>query len=48
MRIRGLVAVGSALLLVVALAIAAVTLSGPTRPLIPCSRPGRRRAVLIG
>ena len=40
MRIRGLVAVGSALLLVVALAIAVVTLSGPAGPSTPVQSTG--------
>ena len=40
MRIRGLVAVGSALLLVVALAIAVVTLSGQAGPSIPVQLTG--------
>jgi hypothetical protein len=40
MRIRGLVAVGSALLLVVPLAIAVVTLSGPAGPSIPVQQTG--------
>jgi hypothetical protein len=40
MRIRGLVAIGSALLLVVSLAIAAVTLSGPGGPSVPVQQTG--------
>ncbi len=40
MRIRGLIAVGSALLLVVALAMVAVTLSGPARPSVPVQQSG--------